>query len=577
METHTRPKSTELVPSISLLQDGNSRDHQALPSARGVGHLAGFQRRLFSYPDQSKVAEVPKVPSQQPILPIHLPSFRPVDGSIGVHQGRQGGQANGTSSGYPNPLVPRRLISESPLPGNVPTTYSNPFGPMSQPGLGSQQVKVGTGPPTGVQLRSLPFRPLSRPGQTHAGEVDVSDSENQLPIGTRDLFSQAVYVPHWSSDSHGKTGGVGTPSHETYQMAFKEALARPGISRESDSPSKVSPCSPKVVVGSRQGAEGSTLTPITARPSTVYRRLKQRLGRTLRRLHRKRPLVQVRRRLAHKFARTQGGPFDLKTVRAIVLEPDHLSVHGQHDSGFVHQQGRGYEIRLSLCPPLETPSLVQPEGDCVTSPTHPGSSECHCRQTVPTQTGDSDRMVSPSGDFRPSLPEVAHTSSRFICNQVQSQTSQICVSSSGQVDALNLRWEDLDAYAFPPTVLLGQVVSKLLDHGCRRLILIATGWPNMPWFWDLVSMSVQIPLSLPKVKNLLTQPFNQCPHRDLFNLNLHAWLLKPQPFNRQHSLKKWQHELKLLGDAKPELSTSQSGPFLSDGVRRIRWTSSLPL
>ena len=304
---------------------------------------------------------------------------------------------------------------------------------MSRPGLGSQQVKVGTGPPTGVQLRRLPFRPLSRPGQTHAGEVDVSDSENQLPIETRDLLSQALYVPHWSSDSHGKTGGVGTPSHETYPMAFKEVLARPGISRKGDSPSKVSPCSPKVVVRSRQGAEGSTLTPITARPSTVYRRLKRRLGRTLRRLHCKRPLVQVRRRLAHKFARTQGGPFGLKTVRAIVLEPDHLSVHGQHDSGFVHQQGGGYEIRLSLCPPLETPSLVQPQGDCVTSPTHPGSPECQCRQTVPTQTGDSDRMVSRSGDFRPPLPEVAHTSSQFICNQVQSQTSQICVSSSGQV------------------------------------------------------------------------------------------------------------------------------------------------
>ena len=145
-----------------------------------------------------------------------------------------------------------------------------------------------------------------------------------------------------------------------------------------------------------------------------------------------------------------------------------------------------------------------------------------------------------------------------------------------QVDALSLRWEDLDAYAFPPTALLGQVVSKLLDHGCRRLILIAPGWPNMPWFWDLVNMSVQIPLSLPKVKNLLTQPFNQCPHRDLFNLNLHVWLLEPQPFNRQDSLTKWQHELKLLRDAQPELSTSQSGPFLSDGVRQIRWTSGLP-
>ena len=30
----------------------------------------------------------------------------------------------------------------------------------------------------------------------------------------------------------------------------------------------------------------------------------------------------------------------------------------------------------------------------------------------------------------------------------------------------------------------------------------------MPWFWDLVTMSSQIPLCLP---NLLTQPFNQTP------------------------------------------------------------------
>ena len=85
------------------------------------------------------------------------------------------------------------------------------------------------------------------------------------------------------------------------------------------------------------------------------------------------------------------------------------------------------------------------------------------------------------------------------------------------VDALTLPWEDLDAYAFPPTAILGKVVEKLLDTPCRRLILIAPGWPNMPWFWDLVVMSSQVPLSLPQLPNLLTQPFNQIPHRNLTN------------------------------------------------------------
>ena len=74
------------------------------------------------------------------------------------------------------------------------------------------------------------------------------------------------------------------------------------------------------------------------------------------------------------------------------------------------------------------------------------------------------------------------------------------------VDALGLSWEDLDAYAFPPAAILGTVVEKLQDCPCKRIILIAPGWPNMPWFWDLVTMSSQIPLSLPNLPNLLTQP-----------------------------------------------------------------------
>ena len=141
------------------------------------------------------------------------------------------------------------------------------------------------------------------------------------------------------------------------------------------------------------------------------------------------------------------------------------------------------------------------------------------------------------------------------------------------VDALTLPWEDLDAYAFPPTAILGKVVEKLLDTPCRRLILIAPGWPNMPWFWDLVAMSSQVPLSLPQLPNLLTQPFNQIPHRNLTNLNLHAWLLEPQQSKNRASLKQWQQELRLLREDQPDQSMRQSGPFLQSGASLIRWTS----
>ena len=81
----------------------------------------------------------------------------------------------------------------------------------------------------------------------------------------------------------------------------------------------------------------------------------------------------------------------------------------------------------------------------------------------------------------------------------------------------------------------------------------------MPWFWDLVAMSSQVPLSLP---NLLTQPFNQIPHRNLTNLNLHAWLLEPQKSKNRAFLRQWQQELRLLKEDQPDQSMRQSGPFL---------------
>ena len=81
------------------------------------------------------------------------------------------------------------------------------------------------------------------------------------------------------------------------------------------------------------------------------------------------------------------------------------------------------------------------------------------------------------------------------------------------VDALNIPWENLVAYAFPPTALLPKVVQKLQSQICR-IILITPGWLTKPWFWDLVEMSLDIPRQLPHIRTLLKQPLNnQYPQR----------------------------------------------------------------
>ena len=431
MEAHPRFKPSELLPSNFIFQDGDTRDHPTLSSKRGVGDVSGFQRRLFPYPNRTKVAEIPQVLPPQSSLSVHSPPLWPLSGSVGVHQGGQGSQINGTGSGYQDPPVPRRLVAESPVPGNVPTSYPDPLGPMPQVRVGSQYDQVGVGASAGLQLCRLPFRPLSGAGQTDPGEVDGSVPKDQRPSQSTGVFGPTVHVPDRTSNSHRETGSSRATSHAAYPVASEEALACPGIIGKDYPSASVPSSTPEVVVEPQQCPKRSAFTSTSARSSAVYRRLKRRLGCSLRRLHSKRPLVHTRKRLAYKLAGTQGCLTSPKTVRAIVLEPDHSGVFRQYNSGLLHKQGGRYEIRLSLCSPLEAADVVQPEADCIKSKTYSGSPQCHCGQVVPARSGDTNGMVPPAGSLRPDLQKMAQAGGGPICDQVQSQTSQVCVPGSG--------------------------------------------------------------------------------------------------------------------------------------------------
>ena len=82
------------------------------------------------------------------------------------------------------------------------------------------------------------------------------------------------------------------------------------------------------------------------------------------------------------------------------------------------------------------------------------------------------------------------------------------------IDALNINWMGLTAYAYPSTALLHRVIRKIRQCHCL-IILIAPGWPGMPWFWDLVQLSTEIPLQLPVSTTLLKQSYSYIFHNNL--------------------------------------------------------------
>ena len=140
------------------------------------------------------------------------------------------------------------------------------------------------------------------------------------------------------------------------------------------------------------------------------------------------------------------------------------------------------------------------------------------------------------------------------------------------IDALNISWEGLDGYALCPVALIPKVIQKMNTYRCR-MIVVAPGWPRMHWFWDLVNLSTKPPLQLPHCPHLLKQPFSQKFHQNLMFLNLHVWHLDTTQNHLNHSLSRWQIELRHLKDPHLEDYMSQGGPFLNSGANRIRWSA----
>ena len=107
------------------------------------------------------------------------------------------------------------------------------------------------------------------------------------------------------------------------------------------------------------------------------------------------------------------------------------------------------------------------------------------------------------------------------------------------IDALHINWMGLTAYAYPPTALLHRVIQKIRQYHCL-IILIAPGWLGMPWFWDQVQLSTEIPLQLPVSTTLLKQSHNYVFHSNPQHLNLHAWCLGVVNSKNKASLWRWQ-------------------------------------
>ena len=461
------------------------------------------------------------------------------------------------------------LADQVSVSGGSPSEHSG--GGRSNPvlGLDNTSEKIRTETYSGVFVRGLRIPSRFSPCKTHSREMaQTSGFDPKTQVKT--YFDCKMFdVANWVACLNGENGPGGTPSHEALSVSSQEALEISSVAGQPPSLDR-SHCSPLRLVA-KSLKHDERRRPSSQRPQypTLYRRLKRRLGRSLRSKFYKGSVVRPGKKAIHKCPRIECSLPGPSKLQGPVSEPNSTSCNGQLNSGSLHKQTRRthsaemyallwkimtwchlYHITLKV---RHIPGCLNVMADLLSRSDQVQSTEWSLHPQVFKQI--CQKWITPHVDLF----------ATHLNHKLPLYVSPVPDPKAWDIDALNINWTGLTAYAYPPTALLHRVIQKIRQCYCL-IIVIAPGWPGMPWFWDLVQLSTEIPLQLPVSTTLLKQSHNYSVPQ---HHNLHAWCLGVDSSKNKASLWRWQRELLHLRGHQQEPSTSQSGPYLRNGAEKL--------
>ena len=179
---------------------------------------------------------------------------------------------------YKNPPVSRRLVGQSQIPPNLSPAYTNLSNSLSGVGLACEQRQIRTGAQTGFQLCKLPVQSNGGQGQTHPRVLPDPTGKNKRPLAQSGVSSPETNVPNRVTDSYREASAPRPVTHETHTVVSQKQLEGTRDTRKGDPHSKVTPSTSEMVAGGRQCAHRSTITPVKTCSADLYRRIKRRVG-----------------------------------------------------------------------------------------------------------------------------------------------------------------------------------------------------------------------------------------------------------------------------------------------------------
>ena len=223
---------------------------------------------------------------------------------------------------------------------------------------------------------------------------------------------------------------IGQDAYETFSVASQNSLEISDASGHTDPLESEDDMTRGMVVRPSKCATRRTSPPQGTRKTDIYRRLKCRLGRSLRSKFYRRALVSFRKAPSHQPIRNEDGSGSAILQDRLQEQSSPYRLR-QHLSGGLYQQTGRHKISRTLCPNVENSHLVSPKQCHTQSKTRTGLIQCDSGRPLKEEPDPINRVVPFSTDFQTNFQTLGESPSGPVCNQPEQKPSYICLSDSG--------------------------------------------------------------------------------------------------------------------------------------------------
>ena len=432
--------SSECFPEEDSFSHGDGFVRPFCHSARGLGNPDRSQGRLLSRPNSSSVSQMAQIHLERQNFPIQGSPLRAQPGPLGIHSDRPRGLHCGSFKRYTPHSIPRRLDDFSVRPVSQQRALYGSCQSGSEAWLHSERQEVLSHPFSNVHVPGHAVRHRFNVGTSYSREdrtVCFSSRPITLPSAYNSTVVSCPSRPNrvagsFSSPRSRPQEGIATAVQEQVASG-KSALGRTNPSRGLVSGSYLT------VDGNQVAPTGrSYCSPLNAGGS-LYRCFDDRLGSTRCGPHSLRSVAQGDDKSAHQLF---GDGCSLQCSEGLFDIPDRQnspSLHRQHYRGLLCQQGGGVTLSYSVSRGRVSSASLPEQGHCSQSKTR-GRQNQHSRRFSESPRDDfTDRMDTCSFGTATSLGSLAQTHDRPVCNPVQQQIADLCLSSTGPEGSGNRR------------------------------------------------------------------------------------------------------------------------------------------